>query len=277
MGWIDEFKAELEAIRKAGSHKEAEIIEEKIIRKAKMGRPKGTKNFRGRLFNERDLLRFFGGIAAVQIGSTIKQHYRTIDDIANALLDRVVADAEFFDYTGNLTGSFSATVVRNRKIVNRFFYHNKVKYGIIGIGKKGGRFTRKRNMGVHKSPAAGRNYFTTSRRKIMDIRYLKRWEKERGGYGPRTIHSPKRKSGFGESPRLNIGNFQRGNRYDIRSGVVIFNDAPYASAVHRSRDRKVFANAGAINSIKGKWGVRYESLVRVASLSALRRAGFNVK
>jgi hypothetical protein len=266
-----EFLAEIEAIKKASSVSQAEQIEKKIINKVKMGRPKGTKNFKGRTFNEKDLTRLFGGIGAVEIGSVTRQSYKTVEDIAKSLLDRVVADASYFDYTGNLTGSFNAAVVKDRKVINRFFYNEKVKYGIVAYGRKGGRFTKRRSLTLHKQPAESKY-----KRRSKYIRYLRKWEKERGGYGPRNIHSPKRKPGFGESPRLNIGNFQRGSGKDIRSGIVIFNDAPYASAVHRSRGRRVFVNAGTINSIKGMWGPRYESLVRVASITALRKAGFKI-
>ena len=266
------FREIVEEARRAQNARQAEEALKKAIEKSKRGRPKGTKNYKGREFNKNDLLRMFGGIATTELAASVLGHHKTVEDIAKSLLDKTVANASYFDYTGNLTASFNAAIVRDRKVTGRYYYNDKVKYGIVAYGPKGGRYTRRRTPTLHKFPSEGK-YLKRARY----IRYLRKWEKERGGYGPRNIHSPKRQPEYGAQPRLNIGNFQSGNGKDIRSGIVIFNDAPYASAVNRSSGRKVFANAGAINAIKGKWGVRYESLVRIASITSLRKAGFNVK
>lgn len=234
------------------------------IRNVGYGRPKGSKNYVGRPYNEKDIKRLFGHISAAYSGAIIMAKAITMDELAQDMLERTIQSAVYDEYTGNLSASYSAVVIAKRKIVRTLVYRDKVTFGTVHHGKRGGRYVKKRRVTYH-----GMATSVMDKSKNEKIRYLRKWEIEQGGYGPK-FNRNRSKASF------NAGYLNRGSGR-MQSGVMITNDAPYASAVHRVPNRKVLSNSTAIPAIKGKWGSRYESLVRVASSSILKKAGFRIR
>jgi hypothetical protein len=225
-----------------------------------IGRPKGSKNYAGRQYNEKDLKRLFNNIHAAVVGAAISTKATTLRGIATDMLLKEVENAEFDDYTGNLTASFAAHVVQNRKIVTTIPFPKLVKgfrYGRIRRTKRGARFTKRRTPKYHKPGARrSRTLFVinernhkTHKKEDFDIRFLRKWENDSGGYESRK--SPKQWSG------------------NIRSGVLITNSAPYSSAVDRIPGRRVLKNAVAANAIRGKWSKKAQMLGRFAAKSII--------
>jgi hypothetical protein len=238
-----------------------------------IGRPKGSKNYKGRLYNEKDIKRLFNNVQAAVVGATIVARSATMDGLGEDLLRKVVADANFDDYTGNLAGSYHVTTVRNRRIVSTKSFPSIVKgytFGVVRNGiKKGVRYARRRISRYHKNPSQGDSAQNKLGAKIniRDKRYLKKWEPKREGYRARfTPEYTAGENGANFSPGyLNRGSGQ------VRSGVLITNDAPYASAVERTPGRNVLRGSTAMTSVKGKWSRKAQSLARFASKSILQR------
>lgn len=228
------------------------------------GRPKGSKNYRGRPFNEKDIKRLFGQISAAYSGAAIGAKAITMDGLAKDMLKHSIHDAVYDEYTGNLSASYNAVIVEKRKIIRTLFYHEKIQFGAVKHGPRGGRYVKKRNVTFHRMATSVQDFGKKNK-----IRYLRKWEVESGGYGPKFKRNRSKAS-------FNAGYLNRGSGR-TQSGIMIVNDAPYASAVHRVPNRRVLANSTAIPAIKGKWGRKYESLVRVAPLSALKKAGFRIR
>lgn len=223
-----------------------------------IGRPKGSKNYAGRQYNEKDLKRLFNNIHAAVVGAAISTKATTLRGIATDMLLKEVENAEFDDYTGNLTASFAAHVIQDRKIVTTIPFPKLVKgfrYGRVRRTKKGARFTKRRTPKYHK-PGGSRTLFVinernhkTHKKEDFDIRFLRKWENDSGGYASRK--SPKKWSG------------------NIRSGVLITNSAPYSSAVDRTPGRRVLKNSVAANAIRGKWSKKAQMLGRFAAKSII--------
>lgn len=225
-----------------------------------IGRPKGSKNYAGRQYNEKDIKRLFNKIHAAVVGTAISTKATTLQGIATDMLLKEVENAEFDDYTGNLTASFAAHIVQDRKIVTTIPFPKSVKgfsYGRVRMTKRGARFTKRRIPKYHK-PGARRSSTLfvinernskTRKKENFDIRFLKKWENDSGGYESRK--SPKKWSG------------------NIRSGVLITNSAPYSSAVDRIPGRRVLKNAVAANAVRGKWSKKAQMLGRFAANSII--------
>lgn len=232
-----------------------------------IGRPKGTKNYRGRPFNEKDIKRIFNNISAAVVGSAIASRSAMLDGLADDLLKKVVKKAKYDEYLGNLTASYTATIVQKRQVVDTILFAKHVNYGAIHRGPKGGEYVLRRHS-KHHSPASKR---TPNRRKIKnkktnmlearDVRYIKKWESRRYGYEPALSY---------RGLTIYPGKISRGDGR-IQTGVLITNSAPYASAVHRTPGRKVLENSIARSYASSGWGAKYEQLFRFASKSVLQR------
>jgi hypothetical protein len=222
-----------------------------------IGRPKGSKNYAGRNYNEKDLKRIFNNIHAAAVGTTILTKSVTIDGVAGDLLKREVASAQFYDYTGNLTASYQAHIIDNRKIVRTIYFRKLVKgykFGKIRRTKKGARFVERRDSPYHKSGlSATRSINAKTRKKLYkNIRFLKDWEYEKGGYS--SDYGPRRWS------------------VNIRRGVLITNSAPYSSAVERANyTKRVLRNATAQNAVAGKWSKKAKMLGRFAANAVFKK------
>lgn len=234
-----------------------------------IGRPKGSKNYKGRLYNEKDIKRLFNNVQAAVVGAAIVARSATMDGVADDLLKQEVSKAQYDEYTGNLTGSYSAIVVQKRRIVYIKSFAKFVDYNRIARhkGPKGGIYVFRRNS-KHHSPASRRspNRLNVKNKKKgtiekKDVRYIKNWESERYGYNPMLAY---------RGMYLYPGRLQGGDGR-MQSGVIINNSAPYASAVHRRNGRRVLNN-GSVMNVASKWNQKGVGLFRVASKSILQRA-----
>jgi hypothetical protein len=233
------------------------------------GRPKGSKNYKGRSYNEKDIKRLFNNVQAAVIGSAIVAKSATMDGMADDLLKQEVSKAQYDEYTGNLTGSYTATIVQKRRIVYVKSFAKFVDYNRIArhTGPKGGIYVLRRHS-KHHGPARrskpNRLNIKNKRKNTIekrDVRYIKSWESDRYGYNPMLAY---------RGMYLSPGRLQGGDGR-IQSGVIITNSAPYASAVHRTRGRRVLNNSKPA-SVASKWNQKGVGLFRVASKSILQRA-----
>lgn len=233
------------------------------------GRPKGSKNYKGRSYNEKDIKRLFNNVQAAVIGSAIVAKSATMDGIADELLKQEVSKAQYDEYTGNLTGSYTATIVQKRRIVYVKSFAKFVDYNRIArhTGPKGGIYVLRRHS-KHHGPARrskpNRLNIKNKRKNTIekrDVRYIKSGESDRYGYNPMLAY---------RGMYLSPGRLQGGDGR-IQSGVIVTNSAPYASAVHRTRGRRVLNNSKPA-SVASKWNPKGVGLFRVASKSILERA-----
>lgn len=234
------------------------------------GRPKGTKNYRGRMFNEKDVKRLFNNVSAAVLGSALIARCATMDAMAEEFLKKVVSKARYDEYTGNLTSSFYATLVQKRRIVDVRLFGKNIDYSRISIKrtKAGSRYTIRRYSKFH-SPAAirkpNRKKIRNNRTKIYDlrdVRYLKPWEPDRFGYPPAFAS----KGMFMYPGKINRGDGR------VQTGIIVGNNAPYASAVHRTTGRSVIDNSTAHKFANSGWGAQYEGIARVVSKSVLEKS-----
>lgn len=234
-----------------------------------VGRPKGSKNYKGRLYNEKDIKRLFNNVQAAVVGATIAARSATMDGMADDLLKQEVSKAQYDEYTGNLTGSYNATIVQKRRIVYIKSFAKFVDYNRIARhkGPKGGVYVFRRHS-KHHGPAQRRspNRLNVKNKKKgtiekKDVRYIRSWESERYGYNPMLAY---------RGMYLYPGRLQGGDGR-MQSGIIINNSAPYASAVHRRNGRRVLNN-GSVMKVASKWNQKGVGLFRVASKSILQRA-----
>lgn len=263
-----DFSTEKEVLK----HIESDIwhmAREKRDSQSVIGRPKGSKNYKGRLYNEKDIKRLFNNVQAAVVGAAIVAKSATMDGMADDLLKQEVSKAQYDEYTGNLTGSYTATIVQRRRILYVKSFAKFVDYNRVARhpGPKGGIYVLRRHS-KHHGPAQRRKpnrlNIKNKRKNTIekrDVRYIKSWESDRYGYNPMLAY---------RGMYLSPGRLQGGDGR-IQSGVIITNSAPYASAVHRTRGRRVLNNSKPA-SVASKWNQKGVGLFRVAAKSILQRA-----
>lgn len=234
-----------------------EIIKEQFsapIRKPTY-RELSRRNWKGKEYFEKELKRELSKVQIAALGGALSQHVAALEDISHELLTSSVQARKFNDYTGNLVNSYVATVVSNGKVVHQ--YHVDSPRGDIHHTKRGKRYAY----------LMSDNHPTSPKDRTLNgknIRYLKKWETEKQD-------AYRNKSMMHSKGNYRIGYIQGGSGDGkVRSGIVIENTAPYASAVHRRY--RVLANSTP-RIVHGKWGGKYEGLVRVATLRMLRKVG----
>lgn len=234
-----------------------EIIKEKFsasIRKPTY-RELSRRNWKGKEYVEKELRQELSKRQIAAIGGALSQHVAAMESISHDLLKSAIYASKFNEYTGNLTNSYVATVVSNGKVVHQ--YHIEHPKGKIHHTKRGKRYAY----------LMAENHPTSPKDRTLNgknIRYLKKWETE-------NKDSYRSKSMLHSKGNFRIGYIQGGSGDGrVRSGIVIENIAPYASAVHRRY--RVLADSTP-RTVHGKWGGKYEALVRVATLRMLRKVG----
>ena len=245
------------------------------IQKIKSGRPSGVKNFVGRAYNANDIRRIFGRIDLSVVRAAARAAAVSREAIAKEMLGRVVANHEFNSYTGNLLGSYMATIVSGRKVTARLV--NYVERNTVHHGPKGGRYAtlmgRPKRGGVKpfvfKSKKKNKRYKPNPKHLTRNgnyIRYLKKYEKD-VGY--------ERNSLVSANHNISVGQF---NNQDLRlqSAIIIENTAPYSSAVqHRVGNRVI---QGAMTKMPiNSWKNKTAQLVRVATIKAIKESGIKIR
>lgn len=234
-----------------------EIIKEQYstsIRKPTY-RELSRRNWKGKEYVENELKRVLSKVQIAALGGALSQHIATLEGISRDLLNSEIQSKKFNDYTGNLANSYVATVVSNGKVVGQ--YYMNIPKGKIHHTKRGKRYAY---LMLENHPTSPKDRTLNGK----NIRYLKKWETE-------NKDSYRSKSMLHSKGNFRIGYIQGGSGDGrVRSGIVIENTAPYASAVHRRY--RVLANSTS-RTVHGRWGNKYEGLVRVATLRTLRKVG----
>ena len=213
------------------------------------------RNWKGKEYSEKELKRELSKVQIAALGGAFSQHVAAMEEMSHDLLKNAIYASKFNEYTGNLANSYVATVVSNGKVVHQ--YHLNRPRGKIYHTKRGKRYSYLMS-DIHPRSPKDRTL------NGKDIRYLKKWETEKED-------AYRSKSMLHSKGNFRIGYIQGGSGDGrVRSGIVIENTAPYASAVHRRY--RVLANSTP-RTVRGKWGGKYEGLVRVATLRTLRKIG----
>lgn len=245
---------------------------------AKRGRPIGSKNYRGRHFNEKDIKRTFGAVKAAISGANISSNLRTLEEIGPEMFNRLLNNKRLYnEYTGNLSKSYVMTVVRGRRVVASVDNRNAGGSN-VEIGPRGGRFAelseRRHKPAVFRFKKRGGKKYKTPKNMLRPekhdkiVRYLRPVERK-GGYMHKRI-------AYGQENY--IGGFGRiaGDSLNRKqSGIIIENVAPYADFVNK-RGYKVLAQ-GIQRRYRSRWSSRYNQLYRVATRQMLLKAGFKLR
>lgn len=164
-----------------------------------------------------------------------------------SLLRRELSRREYNEYTGRLTNSYVATIVRFGKVKKGKFKKRIITTDdVIGYmpqqtihqGKRGGRYVYMSRAPRHKySKGKSNNEYSTIRWEERYKRYLKWWEpNNQGSYAG----SPYVASNTVLSPRAGQYSSVNGDRY-MSGTIIVQNVAPYAAMVHKKW--RVFSSA----------------------------------
>lgn len=287
-------------------HADASSIEARIDEWAKyfggrygLGRYKATrqpaqtyaqlnkKRVKSSEYTKKEIKKILDGIYIGAIGGAISSHKMTLDDAARAMLNQVLSNIKFNDYTGNLYNSYQANVISNGRLTT-VLRPAVPKKGLVFPGgrRKRGDFIRTNKKGQHvKNPSRWSPLLTerhkpskgTKLKNGTRIRYLHKYEKSpnTNGYSDLGLSSGYSTKKGGRSPQLRIGRLQGSAGGGlIRSGIVLENTAPYADAVQL---RYEVLNGSIPRRVYGKYGGKGATLARVVTKRILKEAGFNVK